>query len=72
MVGSERDARGERWKARRRKVRGAWIPSSGREEGWKKRAVGRRSAVVAGSQCIGWYIGRPDVPRRTLHITGTH
>lgn len=28
LVGSERDARGERWKARRRKVRGAWIPSS--------------------------------------------
>lgn len=27
-MGSERDARGERWKARRRKVRGAWIPSS--------------------------------------------
>lgn len=28
LVGSERDARGERWKAKRRKVRGAWIPSS--------------------------------------------
>lgn len=36
----------------------------GREEGWKKRAVGRRSARSASA---GTSAGRTDVPRRTLH-----